>query len=177
MRTIATRLGRKLIQPMESMQCKEGWIFMFCVEEHQWQNFVHVMGDPGWAGEEIFSDRLKRGDNREALEIFLEEWAGQQTVLDLYKKVQARPVPFAPVSTMGDLLSSEHLKARGFFVDITHPVAGTLKYPGAPVKYHGTPWEIRRSAPTLGQQNEQIFGGRLGLSAAQLDELKRIGVI
>jgi crotonobetainyl-CoA:carnitine CoA-transferase CaiB-like acyl-CoA transferase len=177
MRMIATRLGRKPIQPMESMQCKDGWIFLCCVEEHQWQNFVHVMGDPEWAGEEIFSDRLKRGDNWEALRIFLEEWVGQQTVLDLYKKVQARRVPFAPVSTMGDLLGSEHLKARGFFVDITHPVAGTHKYPGAPLKYHATPWEIRHPAPTLGQHNDQIFGGRLGLSAARLDELKRNGVI
>jgi crotonobetainyl-CoA:carnitine CoA-transferase CaiB-like acyl-CoA transferase len=177
MQMIATRLGRKPIQPMESMQCKDGWIFLCCVEEHQWQNFVHVMGDPEWAGEEIFSDRLKRGDNWEALRILLEEWVGQQTVLDLYKKVQARRVPFAPVSTMGDLLGSEHLKARGFFVDITHPIAGTHKYPGAPLKYHATPWEIRKPAPTLGQHDGQIFGGRLGLSAARLDELKRIGVI
>src|SRR5713101_2779737 len=60
MRMIASRLGRKPIQPMESMQCKDGWIFLCCVEEHQWQNFVHVMGDPEWAGEDIFSDRLKR---------------------------------------------------------------------------------------------------------------------
>src|SRR5260370_4341214 len=92
-RMMATRLGRKPIQPMESMQCKDGWIFLCCVEEHQWQNFVHVMGDPEWAGEEIFSDRLKRGENWEALRIFLEEWVGQQTVLDLYKKVQARAGP------------------------------------------------------------------------------------
>ena len=69
----------------------------------------------------------------------------QQNVLDLYKKAQARRIPFAPVSTMGDLLSSDHLKARGFFVEIAHPVAGTHKYPGAPLKYHRTPWEIRHA--------------------------------
>ena len=38
---------------------------------------------------------------------------------DLYHKAQARRIPFAPVSTMGDLLNSEHLKARGFFVEIS----------------------------------------------------------
>jgi formyl-CoA transferase len=98
-------------------------------------------------------------------------------VLELYRKVQEKRVPFAPVSTMGDLLNSEHLKARGFFVEIPHPVAGTHTYPGAPLKYHATPWEIRLPAPTLGQHNEQIFGGRLGLDAARLAELKRTGVI
>ena len=71
----------------------------------------------------------------------------------------------------------EHLKARGFFVEIAHPLAGTFKYPGAPVKYGATPWEIRRPGPVLGQHNDEIYGQRLGLSAARLDEFKRTGVI
>ena len=129
MEVIATRLGRKPLQPMEAMECKDGWIYVCCVEEHQWRNFVALMGDPDWANEEIFSDRLKRAENWEALEIFLREWVGEQTVLDLYRKAQDKRVPFAPVSTMGDLLNSEHLKSRGFFVELTHPVAGTYKYP------------------------------------------------
>ena len=174
---IANRLGRKPIQPLEAMECKDGWIYLCCVEEHQWRGFVEVMGNPEWADEAIFADRMKRAENWEALQIFLQEYVSQQTVLDLYRKVQAKRVPFAPVSTMGDLLNSEHLKARGFFVEIAHPVAGTHKYPGAPLKYHATPWEIRMPAPTLGQHNDEIFGKRLGLSAGRLAELKQAGVI
>lgn len=178
MKMIATRLGKKPIQPLEAMQCKGGgWIYLCCVEEHQWQAFVDLMGNPEWAGEEIFSDRLKRGENWEALRIFLEEYVKEQTVLDLYKKAQARRIPFAPVSTMGDLLNSEHLQARGFFVEVAQPIAGTHKYPGAPLKYGATPWEIRLPAPTLGQHNGEIFSQRLGLSATRLNELKRMGVI
>jgi crotonobetainyl-CoA:carnitine CoA-transferase CaiB-like acyl-CoA transferase len=177
MKMIATRLGKKPIQPLEAMQCKDGWIYICCVEEHQWKAFVDLMGNPEWAGEEIFADRFKRGENWEALVIFLESYVKEQTVLDLYKKAQARRIPFAPVSTMGDLIRSEHLQARGFFVEITQPVAGTHKYPGAPLQYSATPWAIRLPAPTLGQHNAEIFGQRLGLSAARLDELKRIGMI
>jgi crotonobetainyl-CoA:carnitine CoA-transferase CaiB-like acyl-CoA transferase len=174
---IATRLGRKPIQPIESMQCKDGWIYLCCVEEHQWRAFVEVMGNPEWASEEIFTDRVRRGENWEALRIFLEEYCAEHTVLELYQKVQEKRVPFAPVSTMGDLLNSEHLKARGFFVEIPHPFTGTQTYPGAPLKYHLTPWEIRMPAPTLGQHNGDIFGGRLGLDAARLAQLKQSGVI
>src|SRR5579875_1258226 len=116
MGVIATRLGRKPLQPMETMRCKDGWIYICCVEEHQWRNFVALMGNPEWANEEIFADRLKRGENWEALEIFLREWVAQQSVLDLYRRAQERRVPFAPVSTMGDLLNSEHIRERGFFV-------------------------------------------------------------
>jgi benzylsuccinate CoA-transferase BbsE subunit len=135
------------------------------------------MGNPEWAEMEIFGDRLKRALNWDALKVLLQEWVGEQTVLDLYRKAQARRVPFAPVSTMGDLLNSEHLKARGFFVEIAQPEAGTHKYPGAPLKYERTPWEIRMPAPTLGQHNAEVFGQQLGLSVSRQSELKRIGVI
>jgi CoA:oxalate CoA-transferase len=177
MKMIATRLGQKPIQPVETMQCKDGYIYLCCIEEHQWRGFVEIMGSPEWAGEEIFKDRLTRAQNWDVLKVFLEEWVSQQTVLDLYRKAQAKRVPFAPVSTMGDLLSNEHLKSRGFFVEITHPVAGTHKYPGAPLKYHRTPWQLRTPAPTLGQHNAEVFGAKLNLSQSRIDELKRRGVM
>jgi crotonobetainyl-CoA:carnitine CoA-transferase CaiB-like acyl-CoA transferase len=177
MKMVASRLGQKPIQPLEVMECRDGYIFVCCVEEHQWRNFVELMGSPEWASEEIFSDRLKRGVNWDALKVFLEDWLKQQSALDLYKKAQARRIPFAPVSTMGDLLGSEHLKQRGFFVEIAHPVAGKFKYPGAPLKYGRTPWEIRRPAPTLGQHNQEIFGARTGLTASRMEQLRRDRVI
>jgi crotonobetainyl-CoA:carnitine CoA-transferase CaiB-like acyl-CoA transferase len=177
MNMVASRLGQRPIQPLEVMECRDGYIFVCCVEEHQWRNFVELMGNPQWAEEEIFADRLKRGVNWDALKVFLEDWLKEQSALDLYRKAQARRIPFAPVSTMGDLLASDHLKKRGFFVEITHPVAGTHTYPGAPLKYSRTPWEIRRPAPTLGQHNEEIFGARMGLKPARIEELRRAGVI
>jgi crotonobetainyl-CoA:carnitine CoA-transferase CaiB-like acyl-CoA transferase len=177
MKMIATRLGRKPIQPMEALECKDGWIYACCVEEHQWRGFVEAMGNPEWANEEIFGDRFKRADNWEALELFLKDYLSEHTVLEVYKAVQQRRVPFAPVSTMGDLINSEHLKARGFFVEIAQSQAGTHKYPGAPLKYGATPWTIRMPAPVLGQHNEEIYGRRLGLPPKRIAELKRAGVI
>jgi crotonobetainyl-CoA:carnitine CoA-transferase CaiB-like acyl-CoA transferase len=177
MKMVATRLGQKPIQPVETMQCRDGYIYICCIEEHQWQNLVKLMGSPEWANEEIFSDRIKRGLNWDALKVLLDQWVSQQSVMDLYRKAQARRIPLAPVSTMGDLINSEHLKARGFFAEITQPVAGTHKYPGAPVKYSRTPWAIRRPAPTLGRHNDEVFGKELGMRSARLAKLKQAGVI
>jgi nucleoid DNA-binding protein len=81
--------------------------------------------------------------------------------------VQAKRVPFAPVSTMGDLLASEHLRARGFFATLAHPVAGPVTMPGAPYRLSATPWELRRPAPTLGQHTREVLAA-LGLDVDAL---------
>ena len=174
---ITSRLGQKPIQPLDFLECKDGWIFLCCVEEHQWKNFVELMGQPEWAQEEIFADRLSRGANWDALQPLLQDWIKDQSVEDLYHKAQSRRVPIAPVSTMGDLFANAHLKARGFFATIDHPATGPLQYPGALYKFSATPWEIRRPAPLLGQHNQEIYCERLGMGQDRLARLKEQGII
>lgn len=174
---VASRLGAKPVQPLEALECKDGIIYLCCVEDHQWQAFVDLMGHPAWTDEELFRGRGRRTANWDAARLFVQEWLNEQTVQDLYHKAQAKRIPFAPVSTMGDLLSSEHLNARGFFVEISHPEAGSYKYPGPLFKMSRTPWELRRPAPTLGQHNREVFAGRLKLSDAEMAQLKQKGVI
>ena len=119
---VASRLGRKPIQPLDFLECRDGWIFICCVEEHQWQEFVRMIGSPEWAELELFADRLSRGANWDALKIFLQEWASEQTRRSRSTTPRrSAAFPFAPVSTMGDLLASDHLKARGFFAVLDRP--------------------------------------------------------
>ena len=174
---ITSRLGQKPIQPLEFLECQDGWIFLCCVEEHQWQRFVEIMGNPEWASEVIFADRLSRGANWDALYPLLQDWVKDQSIDALYHKAQSRRVPIAPVSTMGDLFHNAHLKARGFFATIDHPTTGPLQYPGALYQFSQTPWEIRRPAPLLGQHNEEIYGERLGMGREEMARLKEQGAI
>jgi crotonobetainyl-CoA:carnitine CoA-transferase CaiB-like acyl-CoA transferase len=154
---VASRLGAKPIQPLCFMECRDGWIFICCVEEHQWRAFVEIMGSPEWADMELFENRLARGANFDALQALLQEWCAEQSVYELYAKAQARRVPFAPVSTMGDLLASDHLRTRGFFATLDQPGVGPLTVPGAPYRLGATPWELRRPAPTLGQHTREVL--------------------
>jgi crotonobetainyl-CoA:carnitine CoA-transferase CaiB-like acyl-CoA transferase len=164
---VASRLGAKPIQPLCFMECRDGWIFICCVEEHQWQRFVEIMGNPEWAQMDLFANRIARGANFDALRIFLQEWCREQSVDDLYEAAQQRRVPFAPVSTMGSLLASPHLEARGFFATLDHPVAGRLTVPGAPYRLGATPWTLRTPAPCLGQHTAEVLA-EVGLDAKQL---------
>jgi crotonobetainyl-CoA:carnitine CoA-transferase CaiB-like acyl-CoA transferase len=153
---VASRLGAKPIQPLCFMECRDGWIFVCCVEEHQWQRFVELMGSPEWASLEIFETRLARGKNFDALRIFLQEWCRDQSVQELYEAAQAQRIPFAPVSTMGDLLASPHLAQRGFFAELALPT-GSVRVPGAPYRSAVAPWTLRRPAPRLGEHTDEVL--------------------
>jgi benzylsuccinate CoA-transferase BbsE subunit len=74
---------------------------------------------------------------------------------------------------MGDLLASDHLRARGFFATLAHPEAGTVTMPGAPYRMSATPWELRMPAPMLGQHTREVLAP-LGLD---VDALVREGAV
>ena len=171
-----SRLGRRSIYPWCMLDCKDGKVFVVNVEEDQWQRMVELMDNPEWATLEIFKDRVTRGQNYDALFPFLQEWAANWTVNDLYRAGQERRICFAPVNAMADLFASEHLKAREFFVQVSHQVAGTLTYPGAPFKPSEGGYAIHRPAPLLGQHNNEVYT-KIGLSQTEIEELKKQGVI
>ena len=174
--SVASRLGFRLI-PQDVLPCRDGYIYFLAIEDHQWKGALDLMGTPEWAEADIFQDFATRSGNWDALKPLLEDWMQDKSVQEVYHAAQARRVPFAPVSTMGELLHSEHLNARGFFAQIGHPEAGELQYPGAPYRFSASPWALRRPAPTLGQHNEEIYCGRLGLTPAELAEFRTAGVV
>lgn len=171
-----SRLGRRSIFPWCMLDCQDGKIFVINVEEDQWQRLVELMGNPEWALLDIFKDRVTRGQNYDALFPFLQEWAAHWKVADLYKAAQERRICFAPVNAMADLFASTHLRAREFFTQVSHQVAGTLTYPGAPFKVSEAGWAIHRPAPLLGQHNAEVYG-KLGLSQTERESLQQQGVI
>jgi crotonobetainyl-CoA:carnitine CoA-transferase CaiB-like acyl-CoA transferase len=107
---------------------------------------------------------------------FLQEWAAEWKVMDLYRAGQERRICFAPVNMMSDLFESAHLKTREFFTQVSHQMAGTLTHPGAPFKFSEAGWAIHRPAPLLGQHNNEVYGN-IGLSQSEIEELKIQGVI
>ena len=75
-----SRLGSRALGPWFLADCQDGKIFVLAVEEHQWQNLVKLMGNPEWASEEIFKDRMSRAQNMDALKALMSEWISQWKV-------------------------------------------------------------------------------------------------
>ncbi len=154
---VASRLGSRILHPWAIMEAKDGQIFVLCVQEDQWRRFVEMMGSPDWAEWEIFGDRLMRAAAWDVLEPLIAEYVSQHTVQEIYQEGLERRLPFAPLSTMGDLYKSDHLAVRGFFAKVTLADGSTLSLPGAPYRFQQTPWSLRRRAPQLGEHTAAVL--------------------
>ncbi len=96
---------------------------------------------------------------------------------EAYVEGQNRGFLIGAANDARDIVEDAQLIARGWFQDVPHPELGkTIKFPGSPYHLTETPARVRHRAPLLGEHNAQIYG-ELGLSAADLSDLKAKGVI
>lgn len=153
-----SRLGGRLLGPWKIFECRNGKILLACVEEHQWQSLVQLMGEPAWAKEEIFKDRLQRGRNSDALSLLMEAWIRKWDVEELFHRCQQRRIPAAPVNRMADIFTDPHLRERSFFVSLPlRDGAHRVEVPSVPFKASDMEWRLRRAAPRLGENNGQFL--------------------
>ena len=164
---VASRLGQRYMYPWGMYECQDGLIFLVVPEEDQWERLVELMGNPEWTTWDIFAGRTNRVKNQDALRVYVEEWTRQWKVEDLFHAAQARRLCFAPVLTMAGLARQEQLRARNFFVDVSHPRAGTLTHLGAPYQLQNPWWQIRRPAPLLGEHNSEVISYQSSVVSSQ----------
>jgi CoA:oxalate CoA-transferase len=142
------------------LPCRDGYVAISPREDAQWARWLEVMGHPAWADDPRFVTRQGRQQHMPALWDLLGQWSRAHSKHDIARWGQAKRIPCFPVNTVEDLLRDEHLAARHFFVDIDHPVAGRLQYPGVPYKLSNTPLPLNaRPAPLLGQHNDMFLQG------------------
>ena len=175
-KTVRTRHKRKamLSTPKE---CRDGYIMISAFGDRDWQTFARFIGKDSWAEEERFSTPMKRWENSDEIDQYVEEWAKRQKNQELFHRLEANALAASPVNTSEDLLNSPQLESRGFFVEIDHPKAGKLKYPSVSYHLSSTPCNTWCPAPLLGQHNELVYCGRLGYSKQDLTKLAEAGDI
>ena len=94
---------------------------------------------------------------------------------DQWMELLGERLPIAPVNTIAEAYADPQVQHRNMLVDVEHPVAGSYKLPGNPIKMGQE--DSFEAAPTLGQHNEEVLGGMLGYSADQITQFRDSGVV
>lgn len=147
------------------------------IQTRQWNRLVQLLGRPELKEDPRFLTPALRTQHRGDIEAIVRPWLMTQNKRDITTAAQAVGVFAGPVLDIGEVLEDPHHSERGYFVEIEHPVAGRLRYPGGAFKMQEGGWEVRCPAPLLGQHNQEIYCGRLGYSQADLVRLRALEVI
>ena len=141
------------------------WCAIACFSEKEWRGLVAVMGSPQWATSPRFATPAGRLDHQEKLDQGIQEWAQTLEKYQLMELCQASGVPAMPVqSTENRVEDDPQLRHRNIYLDLDHPAVGVRKFQNAPFKLSETPAVNFQSAPLIGQHNQEIYEGMLGLS-------------
>ena len=157
--------------------CKDGYIRVIALTPRQWQALVRVLGSPEVLMMPDWENFIYRIANAEDLAAIMLEFTTQYTQIELFESGFREGVPIAPIYDMPTFVNSADATARKFFVEVGHPVAGKGQYPGPPYNWTETQPSVRRPAPCLGEHNEEIYCGELGLTKDDLVALRYAGVL
>ncbi len=163
--------------PATSAGEDDRWIAIACLTDAHWLALVAEMGAPEWAAGPALGTLDGRRAVEETIEEQLAEWVRAQDAYELMERLQARGVPAGVVQDAGDVLDRDpQLAARGHFQTLQHPEAGEAAYDAPPVKLSRTPGALLCAAPCLGQHNDIVLKGLLGLSDDEYREYEAADV-
>ena len=89
----------------------------------------------------------------------------------------AQGIPMGAINTIDQVVHHPQVQARGMIVETEHPVAGTVRVVGVPVKLSETPGSVRAPAPLLGQHTDEVLHEYLGMTDTDISALRQAGVI
>jgi crotonobetainyl-CoA:carnitine CoA-transferase CaiB-like acyl-CoA transferase len=156
---------------------KDGYVRFFLVSRDQWRRLVEWMGRPPSISGPEFEKTTYRRQHPAIVQAAIAEFCRGFTKQEIYEEGQKRRISVTPINTVAEFMESSQTKARRLFVEMHHPAVGKyLQFAGVP-RLKECPGAISRPAPLLGEHNEEIFRGELGLSSDDLVALRSSGVI
>ncbi|HEY3909857.1 MAG TPA: CoA transferase [Stellaceae bacterium] len=163
--------------PYNVFPTKDGHVAIHIVTEAHFQNLLKAMGREDLAQDPRFATNAGRVAHMEETDALVAEWTRTLGKMEVFAHSKAYRIPCAPVRTAPEVMHDPHMHERGMLERIDHPELGPIVVPATPLRLHGIARVAASPSPTIGQHNAEIYGGWLGLSAAEIAELSAGGVI
>src|SRR5262245_64312815 len=172
--------------------CKDGWV-SFAIRGGPARipglvAMVAYMSEHGMASEKLrgmdwktYNHNLLSQEEVDALSKEFGDFFRTKTMTELFEAACARNLMLAPANTAREIIASEQLAARPFFVDVDHPGRGALRLPGAfavatSSEPDATAIAVRGPAPRLGEHTAAVLA-EVGVTAPELERLRAEGVV
>jgi formyl-CoA transferase len=166
--------------PSNLYRCRPGgpndYVFLHVATVDMWKSLTTIVGRPELGDDPRYADRRDRVQFIDEIDAMIEAWTEKRTKHEVMEILAGAGIPCGAVLDSAEVLADPHLKARGMIVELEHPRRGPYPMPANPVRLSDSPTEMVR-APLLGEHNQEVYGALLGYGPAELDALRRDGVI
>jgi formyl-CoA transferase len=162
------RLGtaNRMAAPYEAVRAKDGYFVIGANNDRLWLRLCEAIERPDLVANPSYKTNADRLANREALARDLENTFLRQDRDHWVSILLDIGVPAGPISDYAEVFGSDQAKARQMKMTVNHPIEGGVPNIGFPVKLRGTPQQIRRPPPLLGEHNDEIFA-ELGITESE----------
>ena len=168
--------------PSEAYPCKGGgpndycFIYSSRATNRHWERLLQVMGREDLIGDPRYTDPVTRFEYHQEIDKLISAWTRQHDKRTVMKLLGEAGVAAGAVFDTKDLSEDPHLRRRGVFVTVKHPMRGDFTMPAWPVKMSQCHVPVE-CAPPLGRDTCAVYGGLAGCGAEELAALKRENAI
>ncbi len=162
--------------PYQALATADGWINVGAANQNNWERLLDVIEAPHLGGDPRFASNAARMANLPALVAALEEKFRTRATGEWVQALNAAGIPAGPVLSIPEMHADPQTRARAMVTEVDHPVAGTVRTLGTPVKFDATPATIRRAAPTFGQHTREVLR-EAGYDDVEIERLADSGAV
>ena len=178
---VKSRQGNRdeIMSPHNCFPCKgeDQWISIAVSSDEEWQAMCGVMDRPELANDSRFADVYNRWVNQEELDRMIGEWTCERDDYEVMKLLQETGVAATPSLSSQRLFEDPHIQEREAFQQVNHPIIGDNWVVRPPWRLSETPAVITRHSPLLGEHDEEVLNGLLGISKEKIKTLREAKVV
>lgn len=163
--------------PASAFEARDGYIYLHGGTPALFERLTAAMENEDLREDPRFTNWSDRMEHVEEIEEIVASWVHEQSVEEVGSKLAEAGIPFSPVADIPEVARNPQLAAREMLVNVNHREVGPVSVPGITVKLSETPGRVEMEPPTVGQHNEEIYCGLLGLSTRDIEELQKHDVV
>ena len=165
------------IAPYEVFRARDRWLTLGALNQRQWENLCTVVDRQEIIDDPLFASNQDRVENRASLAKVLNEAFAAREAREWIEELQQVGIPSGVINTIADVFNHPQAQERELKIELEHPTAGVLSFPGYPYKFSETPAQARRPPPLLGEHTDEVLSELLEYSPEEVQELHKRGAI
>jgi formyl-CoA transferase len=169
--------GGLSISPYNVYETSDGYAAINCTNDGHFYRLAEALGRPELKDDPRYATNQSRAKILDEVNAMVEAWTKTMTKDELLAISRKKNFPCAPVRSLDEVIHDEHLHARGMLEWVDHPQLGRLALQRSPLRFHESDLNPIHPSEALGASNDAVYGGWLGIPDAELDELRKDGVI